>query len=333
MLDTEYQLLPRVQSDGEVLQDEKFNWAKKKRKNEAVAPHITECSEKRMEVIAACGARLEFAVGADGSKKLYRAMLCHHPLCPICKARRSIKIFHELKAICTEARRQRPACPFAMLTLTVPNVTDADLSKTITHMMQSFDRMFRRAEVKKVMVGFFRSLEVTYNKERDDYHPHYHVILMLQGGYFTSKGYIKRDRWLELWQEATRQPEITQVDIRRIKPNKKRKGSESDPTGDLAGAAAEAGKYATKDGDYVAEDAETGALTADPKVIAVLCRCLKGRRLAAYGGLLKTIRAEMKLEESEDDLIKLDPNETDDAFVPVGIKIFHWFSAEGFYHS
>jgi hypothetical protein len=29
--------------------------------------------------------------------------------------------------------------------------------------------------------------------------------------------YIKRDRWLELWQESTRMPSITQVDIRPVK--------------------------------------------------------------------------------------------------------------------
>lgn len=31
------------------------------------------------------------------------------------------------------------------------------------------------------------------------------------------KQYIKHDRWLELWQQSTKNPRITQVDIRRVK--------------------------------------------------------------------------------------------------------------------
>lgn len=329
----EYQNLEYVQSAGEILHDEKYDWRTKKLKNVAVSPHITECSEARKTVVESCGGRLEFAVDAAGVLKLARAWLCHHPLCPICKGRRSMKTFHELKEICAVARRQNPSCQFAMLTLTVPNVPGDDLPATITHLMKSFERLSRRAEVKKVVVGWFRSLEVSYNEKRGDYHPHFHCLLMFKGGYFTSRNYIKQARWLELWQEATRQLEITQVDIRKVTARKKRKSVGADQANaDLESAAAEVGKYATKDGDYVQRDS-VDDYSANGDVIATLCRAFKNRRLIAYGGLFKSIRSELHLDESEDDLVNIDPNSDDDGFVPVGLRMFLWMGTQRDYVS
>ena len=34
-----------------------------------------------------------------------------------------------------------------------------------------------------------RKLEITYNKERDDYHPHFHVLITVNKSYFTDKDY------------------------------------------------------------------------------------------------------------------------------------------------
>src|SRR5699024_6080063 len=67
-------------------------------------------------------------------------------------------------------------------------------------------------------------LEVTYNKDRDDYHPHFHVVLAVNKSYFTDKNYyINRNRWLELWQQSTKNPLITQVDVRRVNTQKIKK--------------------------------------------------------------------------------------------------------------
>lgn len=339
----EYQNLQYLQIAGEVLHDEKYDWRTKKRKNLAVAPHITECSDDRKTVIASCGSRLDFATDAAGLLKLVRAELCHHPLCPICKGRRSMKVFHELKEICIVARQQHPTCQFAMLTLTVPNVSGEDLPGTITHLMKSYDRLLKRTEVKRAVVGWFRSLEVSYNEKRDDYHPHFHCLLMLKEGYFKGKGYIKQARWLELWQQATRQPEITQVDIRKVTAKKKKPVAFADQANadqvnadrvnaDLESAAAEVGKYATKDGDYVKTTGE-GDFRADSDVIATLCRALKYRRLIAYGGLLKTIRSDLHLDETEGNLVNVDPHSDDDGFVPVALRMFLWMGTHQEYIS
>lgn len=53
----------------------------------------------------------------------------------------------------------------------------------------------------KVVKGYTRKLEITYNEERDDYHTHFHVLIAVNKSYFNqATQYISRDRWLELWQ-------------------------------------------------------------------------------------------------------------------------------------
>ena len=40
-----------------------------------------------------------------------------------------------------------------------------------------------------VIKGYVRKLEITYNKERDDYNPHFHVLIAVNKSYFTDKNY------------------------------------------------------------------------------------------------------------------------------------------------
>lgn len=55
------------------------------------------------------------------------------------------------------------------------------------------------------------------NPNYDTYHPHFHVLISVNKSYFTDKDYyISRDRWLELWQQSTKNSLITQVDVRKV---------------------------------------------------------------------------------------------------------------------
>jgi hypothetical protein len=126
--------------------------------------------------------------------------------------------------------------------------------------------MMQRKEVKTAVKGYVRKLEVTYNKDRDDYHPHFHVILAVDKHYFNNKRqYIKRDRWLELWQQSTKNPLITQVDIRRVKHTDNKK------------EISEIAKYSAKDSDYL----------QDETVFDTFYKTLSGKRLIVYSGLFK----------------------------------------------
>ncbi|MDE9983016.1 protein rep, partial [Staphylococcus pseudintermedius] len=68
--------------------------------------------------------------------------------------------------------------------------------------------------------GYVRKLEITYNKKRDDYNPHFHVLIAVNKSYFTDKRYyINQKKWLELWRSATKDESITQVHVQKIKQN------------------------------------------------------------------------------------------------------------------
>lgn len=53
----------------------------------------------------------------------------------------------------------------------------------------TFRRLSNRTKFKKAVKVYVRKLEITYNKKRDDYHPHFHVFIAVNKSYFTDKDY------------------------------------------------------------------------------------------------------------------------------------------------
>ena len=198
-------------------------------------------------------------------KKLHGANSCKHRFCPVCSWRKARK--NALKiSILMQYIKEEENKEFIFLTLTAPNVKADELNDEIKHYNQSFKRLMERKEVKAAVKGYVRKLEVTYNKDRDDYHPHFHVVLAVNKSYFTDKNYyISRDRWLELWQQSTKNPSITQVDIRRVKHTDNKK------------EVSEIAKYSAKDSDYLQNE----------KVFDAFYNTLSGKRLIVYSGLFK----------------------------------------------
>src|SRR5699024_12730389 len=114
--------------------------------------------------------------------------------------------------------KQEEKKEFIFLTLTAPNVPADELNDEIKHYNQSFQRLMQRKEVKQIVKGYARKLEITYNEERDDYHPHIHVLIADDKNYFNNSwSYIKRDRRLEVWHHVTINLLITQVDVRKFR--------------------------------------------------------------------------------------------------------------------
>ena len=331
-----YENLPVGQQTGEVLQD-KTDWKTEKLRSGAVS--LVMPTVKRQERIEDCSTLLKFAVDAQGSKRLYQANFCRDRMCPACQRRRSLKVFHQIKSVCSELLVRRPSTVFMMLTLTIPNIHESDLSEAITHMFKSWDRLTKRKEVKTILLGWFRSLEVTKEKKRDGYyHPHFHILLAVPSTALT-KNYINQKRWLELWREATRQPEIMAVDIRRVRPSKKLsslgvsdKNSEGGSSIEsVVGAAAEVGKYATKPSDYLTQ-ISPDQYVADKEIVSVLSVILKGRRIISFGGILKTILLELDQEDVDsDDVDLVNTGEDSDEIDAVIIQVFKWYSGHKSY--
>ena len=245
-------------------------------------------------------------------KKLKSAYFCGHRLCVNCQWRKSMRQYHTSKELAREALRRHPTLKFIFLTLTVPNVALRGLSDAIDGLFESWKRLRQRKEVKLAVKGYLRTLEITYNHERDDWHPHIHAVLVVPSCYFSGKSYITQERWLELWREATRMPQITQVDIRKVKTKKRG----IDP---LEVGFAEACKYGVKPWSTdskisVSKLLAKGRVPRNLKghawlrdtveetaeVVDRLMTALERRRLVQVGGILRDIKRELKLKDGED---------------------------------
>jgi len=239
---------------------------KKKRKNGVLAYFMKSLvSESTLDLIKDCNTFMMF-VGDENmeNKKQHKGNSCKNRFCPICAWKKAKKDALALSVMMAYLKQEEQK-EFIFLTLTAPNVKADELNDEIKHYNQSFQRLMQRQEVKKVVKGYARKLEITYNEERNDYHPHFHVLLAVNKSYFTDKDYyINRDRWLELWQQVTKNSLITQVDVRKVR------NSKDDKVYELA-------KYSAKDSDYL----------INQDVFEVFYKALKGKRLIVYSGLFK----------------------------------------------
>lgn len=223
-------------------------------------------------LIEECGTFLSFVGDKELNKiKMHRGNFCKHRFCPMCAWRKARKDALELSLMMQDIKISYDKA-FIFLTLTTPNVVAERLGDEIKKYNKSFDKLFKRKVVKRVVKGYVRKLEITYNEKRDDYHPHFHVLIVVNKSYFTDvKAYLNQKEWLRLWREATGISEITQVDVRRVKEQN------SNELYEMA-------KYTGKDSDYLSNE----------KVFKVFYESLKGKRAFAYGGLFKEVRKKLK---------------------------------------
>ena len=164
-----------------------------------------------------CGSYLVFKRFQDNSKKLHDANFCRVRLCPMCAWRRSLKIFGQVSKVIDYLSLNHEV-NYLFGTFTIKNCHIDDLSSTIDHLLYSWKKLSLQKKFKSVVTGSFRALEVTYNKDRDDYHPHLHILIMVKSMYFkNSENYISQEEWTSLWQKAMKLDYTPIVDIRALK--------------------------------------------------------------------------------------------------------------------
>lgn len=306
--------MDKIQNQEEILVDKNSrgkdrNWRGRKILSLKLADIFKELQYKDslIERVATCGDTLRFIRREDGSLKLYQAYFCKNKLCPMCNWRRSMKYSYQTSRIVDEAIKQEPKARFLFLTLTVKNVEGEALNSTISQLTKSFDRLFRRAKVKKNLIGYLRSVEVTHNDKTDTYHPHIHVLMMVKSVYFKGKdNYISQKEWGEMWSQSLRVDYIPLVDVRAVKETGK----------GLKGAILETAKYPTKpikldiDNKQVVDDLYNG---------------LYRKRQLGYGGLFKIIKKQLQLDDVENgNLVKTSDEEND---LSSGTKIVAYWNA------
>ncbi|MBW5007063.1 protein rep [Streptococcus pneumoniae] len=242
--------------------------------------------ENQMDLVEDCNTFLSFVADKTLEKqKLYKANSCKNRFCPVCAWRKARKDALGLSLMMQYIKQQEKK-EFIFLTLTTPNVMSDELENEIKRYNNSFRKLIKRKKVGSVIKGYVRKLEITYNKKRDDYNPHFHVLIAVNKSYFTDKRYyISQQEWLDLWRDVTGISEITQVQVQKIRQNNNKELYEM-------------AKYSGKDSDYL----------INQKVFDAFYKSLKGKQVLVYSGLFK--EAKKKLKNGDLDYLKeIDPTE------------------------
>jgi plasmid rolling circle replication initiator protein Rep len=284
----------------EVLQDIKHGkeipWREKKLKSTYYAEILkTEGDYKKAERALSCGCILTFRIiNNTGEKRLVGARFCRERLCPMCVWRRSLKCFHQVSQIMNHIEKEFPDITPVFITLTVKNCKGEELKDVLDNIFKGWHRLFCVRKVNRVIKGWFRALEVTYNHKKDTFHPHLHAIFLVDKQYFRCNEYIKIEEWVKLWRRSARLDYDPICDIRKVKIN----------DGNYK-AISEIAKYTVKYTDYLPNDNVLAQ-----RLVRMLNVTLRGRRLLAFGGLMKVIAKKMQLNDMvDDDLIDTDIEE------------------------
>ena len=167
---------------------------------------------------------------------------------------------------------------FLFLTLTVRNCTKDKLSETIDSMMAGWNRFLGLKKIEGFNKGYIRSLEMTYNKKDDTYHPHIHALICVESNYFTDEAlYLKHEDLINLWQKSAQldyQPNVRIEILKEKRIDRK--------------AYIETLKYSIKPQPEVEGEQLLEYITK-----------LKGRRLISFGGIVKKLR-KLNLDDLND---------------------------------
>ena len=245
---------------------------------------IRNTSEKRAERLRHCSDSVLCKATKDFEKMKYAGdVRCRDRFCPHCQRVESVKTAIELQTILSVLRAEGYV-PL-MLTLTVPNCdgTGFALYGTLAKMSQSFHRLLNKLTRDDLipMKGFYKTVEVTYNKRAKTFHPHYHIVLVFEKGF--NKELTKKLQRVILnhWRESY--PSLKRIDQVKL-----------DSVGETIKDVFEVSKYCAKSSDYLDNGLD---------VFEAFVTGLRGCRLRAFGGIMnekhKLYKAN-KLEIPED---------------------------------
>ena len=302
--------------------------------------------EKRAENMKFCGSCLEFAKMYE-KLKLINANFCRVPLCPMCQWRKSMRTFFEVSKIMDIIKLRYVNYVPVFLTLTVKNCSLGNLGNNLDNMFNGWHDFMRSSslnpmvngEISSIVKGWFRALEITYdgdetisrrrynngkkyyderginvgdkNPNYNTFHPHFHVIMLVEQKYFKGKDYMHTSDWVQLWRKSARLDYDPVCDIRKTRTSTEKRKE-----------VAEVAKYTYKDAEILNKK------LSDEKqemVVKYLSSALHGRRLYAYGGVMKEIAAELKLNDIDKaDLVNVNDDAAIDPSLATMIVKYYW---------
>ena len=254
-------------------------WREKKRLSLLYAEYLKILGYRKANNVKQCGDTIYFVRDDHGNLHVNEAWFCHSRLCPLCSWRRAIKYSANLCNMLECALNEQPHAAFLFLTLTEQNCLGSELHNRLKLMTKGFHDLTQYQKVKKNLLGYIRSTEVTVNNTTQMYHPHLHANLMVKSTYFSGKNnYVSQRQWSQLYQRARKLTYVPIVNIQAIRPNyQKNKNS-------ILAAAQEIAKYQVK-----AQDIITGNIDRDLHIIEDLEEALYGTRSIAFSKSFKKL--------------------------------------------
>lgn len=240
---------------------------------------------KKSNNIKHCGTNLIFKSCPNGDHKhLVGANFCRERFCPMCAYRRQKKFYHSTLDIMNYIAAL-DIFHYTFLTLTVKNVKSYQLAAALQMLSKSWDKFMKRRKIKALVKGFIKAVEITYNKDTNEYHPHLHVVLVFDKEYYKSH-YISHNSFMQTWKEcikATYDPFVFVEKIEDTAP---------------AQSVTELVKYTCKWSDII-----------NSEVLQVFSAALRGKRCISYGGICKEVKAKLKIEDIESNTANLNDTE------------------------
>lgn len=224
-------------------------------------------SDEIAERIINCGTYIHIQ-----GQKITGANFCKHKLCPVCQWRKSRRVFGQISEV-QKVLNKDYNYRYLFLTLTLKNVKD--LQKGIEHILQAFKRLQDARTFRKTVKGYIRTLEITYNKDTKEWHPHIHTIIAVKNTYFTDS-YLSQTEWASMWKCAADIDYSPIIDIRAITQDEE------------AAAVAEVAKYAVKPLDIDAAENKI-------QVYTDFLQATYKRRLRSMGGAYRKIAKQIGL--------------------------------------
>lgn len=248
-----------------------------------------------------------------GTKHVLRANLCRDRFCPICVWRLSMKRFANMVQIVQGLREEHPAAIWEFCTLTVANCQPKFLKITLDEMARAWNCIWSRRTTKdKPILGWARSLEITYNNQTKTFHPHYHILLLWADNHVPSETEL---HWLEnTWRDTvqlrtTKSAQDSKIVHPRLEINADRyeiipglSSQDTDDVQQVTKSVLETYKYSVKSKD----------LELMPVYIfRILDELLKGRHMTAFGGIVKEYAKLHNLTNMDREAENADEEESD----------------------
>lgn len=198
------------------------------------------------------------------------------------------------------------------LTLTIRNCEGSELSQTLDKLAIAWNRLTMYKRFQKAVRGFYRATEVTHNYFANTYHPHYHVLLVVDKRYFKDSCYIPHAEWVALWRRALGVDYDPSLKVYKLYLKDGQ---------DITKALCEVTKYTVKESDYISDD-----MSLNVETVALLDKAFNKRKFVTLGGVLKELHKKLNLTdlEGEADLVHVDDeSKLDDTSKAIITYVWH----------